>query len=274
MQSAAAPLFSASSTRAGTILQFPTIIHTEHEDVLPATILKPVPVPAPVPAPKKPTIDEIRQQGKTSDGRPLATEGDSIKSLEHIEEIANYFLSKKQLRNYCLFVVGTGVGLRMGDLLQTKISHYMNEDGSFKDELRITEQKRNRRVKPVITDRVKDAIALYLSTRDYDLDDYLFVSRKGGNRPIDMSQAYRVFNDMSKVLKLPYHISTHSMRKTFAYWTIRNNPGNMTILIQLQEMFGHTDIRTTLRYAGITRDEHIELYKSLADLFNSVKSAT
>ncbi len=278
MQSAAAVHYDSRNIRAGKILQFPVKREVEIQEIvpglLPAPTPAPNPVPAPAPAPQKLTLDELRQLGTTSDGRPLATKGDPITSLENIYAIENYFLSKKQLRNYCLFVIGINVGLRMGDLLQTKIGDYLNPDGSFREYLCVTEQKHNKRMAPVITERMQKALMLYLSKREFELDEYLFKSREGENRPIDMSQAYKIFNDMSKALKLPYHISTHSLRKTFAYWTIRANPGNHMILIQLQEMLGHDDIRTTLRYAGITREENIALYRSLAEMYESARAAT
>ncbi len=261
MHSTAAKLYGHANKDMGKIIKFPGMRQTQIQEVVPA------------PAIHKQTIDELRKLGKTSHGKTLATKGDPITRLEDIYAIEEYYKSKGQLRNYCLFVLGITLGLRMGDMLETKIGDYLNDDGTFKEYLYIIEQKRDKRVAPVITELAQRALGLYLSKRTFALDEYLFKSREGENRPIDLSQAYRILNDMSKALKLPYHISTHSLRKTFGYWTIRANPGNQTILIQLQEMFGHDQPRTTLRYAGITREENNHLYKSLAEMYDSARIA-
>ncbi|WP_298846637.1 hypothetical protein [uncultured Clostridium sp.] len=47
-------------------------------------------------------------------------------------------------------------------------------------------------------------------------EEYLFQSRKGGNKPISRVQAYRILNNAAKHVRLQ-EVGTHTLRKTFGY---------------------------------------------------------
>lgn len=186
-------------------------------------------------------------------------------ALEDITKIENYFLERKEYRNYALFVVGLTIGLRISDLTSPRIGDFIHEDGTFKTHFGVFEQKTGKHNNPKITKRAQEAITLYLEHRgDFSLDEYLFKSRKGDNEPISGDAVYNLFVKVQKELGLKFHFSTHSLRKTFAYWMIRNNKGNQVILTALQDMLDHADQSVTLHYAGITSEEHDALYDGWA----------
>ena len=65
-----------------------------------------------------------------------------IKNLKDIEKIKRYLLKMDNKRNYCLFVVGINVGLRISDLLSLKLNDVFNfKEWTAKDEFVIKEQK-------------------------------------------------------------------------------------------------------------------------------------
>ena len=72
-------------------------------------------------------------------------------------------------------------------------------------------------------------------------------------------------------LNLPYHLGAHSLRKTFAYWTIKLHPNDLTTMISLQEMLNHDSMNTTLHYAGQTKDKIKPMYEDLAKIFDDNK---
>ena len=166
------------------------------------------------PAKKSSKISGIKKLDK-----PKPTPADSVKTLEEIEKIKKYFLDRKEYRNYCLFIIGITTGYRISDLLSLKFSDFFEDYETWKREIDIVEQKTKKRRTMPISDGMKTAINLYVKNKGgFLLDEYLFRSRKGKNSPLDKSSARKIFNNMAIELNLPYHCSTHFLRKTFAYW--------------------------------------------------------
>lgn len=207
----------------------------------------------------------------TSQGKPKARAADSVKTKGGLRKIKKYFLDRKQYRNYCLFVVGIATGYRCSDLLRLKFSDFFNDDYSFKKELDIIEQKTRKRRKMPITGNMRNAVKLYAEkSGTLNLDDYVFKSREGHNKPIDVSSARRIFNKMETDLNLPYHCSTHFLRKTFAYWFVNKYKNDMTAIATLQEMLNHSSEKITLRYCGIEKERQNEMIEGLDDLWGEI----
>ena len=204
----------------------------------------------------------------TSQGKPKAQPADSVKTLEEIEKIKQYFLDRKEYRNHCLFIVGITTGYRIGDLLQLKFCDFFNQDYSYKDELDIFEQKTKKRRKMPITENIKNALELYIRhDKGFYLDRFVFKSQKGQNSPLDSSSARKIFNDMAIDLKLPYHCSTHFLRKTFAYWFLQIHKNDMTALATLQDILNHSSEKMTLKYCGIEKERKEQMLKGLENLW-------
>ncbi|MGN1044028.1 MAG: tyrosine-type recombinase/integrase [Acutalibacteraceae bacterium] len=204
----------------------------------------------------------------TSQGKPKAQPADSVKTLEEIEKIKKYFLDRKEYRNYCLFIVGITTGYRCGDLLSLKFSDFFDEDYSWKREIDIVEQKTKKRRKMPISGSIKNALNLYIRQIGYfELDEYVFKSQKGKNKPIGISPMRSIFNKMAIDLKLPYHCSTHFLRKTFAYWFLQVHKNDMTTLATLQDILNHSSEKMTLKYCGIEKERKEQMLKSLENLW-------
>lgn len=204
--------------------------------------------------------------------KPKSQPMDSIKTLEEIDMVLQYFLQHKQYRNYALFVTGISSAYRISDLLRLKYSSFYNTDGSFKLEFDIPEQKTGNRRKMEITKPVQEAIDLYVekSGIDFDYESPIFRSEKCKDEAIKEETVHKILKTVGRELKLPYNIGTHSMRKTWAYWYLQLHKNDMTALSTLQEAFGHSSERQTLRYCGISKEEIRENNRDVSNLWQGL----
>lgn len=195
-----------------------------------------------------------------SNGIAKAEVVEPIKKVKDIKRIKQYLLGKANKRDYMLFVVGINVGLRCGDLLQLKINDVMNDDGTFKDKIAIDEEKTDKTRYFKLNDSAKESIQIYLnSLKFYDMNDYLFRSRKG-NEALRVDSTHKLIKNTLRDLGIKGNFGTHTLRKTWAYHTYMNNSSNPRILATLQKALNHSSQDVTLRYIGIEHEEIMDLY--------------
>lgn len=121
-------------------------------------------------------------------------------------------LKKQGTRDYLLFVTGINTGLRISDIRTLKVSDVLNEDRTSNTHITITEKKTGKLKKFKINDSLSREFMDY--TKNMKMNDYLFYSRKGINKPITRIQAYRILNTVARKIGLE-EIGTHTLRKTF-----------------------------------------------------------
>lgn len=175
-------------------------------------------------------------------------EVEALKTLKDIEKMKKAFSNE---RDRLLFVLGINVGLRISDLLQLKIKDVLQ------DEVIITEQKTNKIRTFTINKAARNAIKNFLGN-EYNIEDFLFKSRKGDN-PISRVAAWQVLNAAAARANIKGRIGTHTLRKTFGYWSYKQGI-DITLL---QRIFNHSTPAITLRYIGITKDDIKDVYNSL-----------
>ena len=204
-----------------------------------------------------------------------------IRDLKKIDTIKK-LLKQRNLRDYCLFVLGINSGLRISDLLKLRIFD-VSEKGKIKDRIRLREKKTNKFKDFPLSNSTKSALKEYLKTREYNENEPLFISRKRnraatvgvseskdrnavnsevsrGNKGFLLrQQAYKIINDVAKAVGIKEKIGTHTLRKTFGYHAY-NNGYDITLI---QKLFNHSSPSVTLRYIGITQDEMDDVYLSL-----------
>ena len=195
-----------------------------------------------------------------SNGIAKAEVVEPIKNVRDIKKIKQYLLGKANKRDYMLFVVGINVGLRCGDLLQLKINDVLNDDGTFKDKIVVDEEKTDKTRYFKLNDSAKESIQVYLdSLKNYDMNDYLFRSRKG-NEALRVDSTHKLIKNTLRDLGIKGNFGTHTLRKTWAYHTYMNNASNPRILATLQKALNHSSQDVTLRYIGIEHEEIMDLY--------------
>lgn len=172
----------------------------------------------------------------------LPKEVEPIKNTRDINKIKQYLYGKENKRDYCIFVVGINIGLRAGDLLSLKINDVTDGNTIF-DIVNIKEQKTGKTRNFTLNKNAKEAIQLYISSlADYDFNDYLFKSRKGGH--LGVRPLHHIIKTLTKNLGIKGNFGTHTLRKTMAYHRYINN----VPLETLQKLLNHSSSAITLRY--------------------------
>ena len=197
-----------------------------------------------------------------------------IKSMSDILKVSQYLIDNKRYRDNMLFIVGINFGLRVSDLRMLRFSNLINDNLTFKSSFPIFEQKtrntrkhkRNRYI--TINSAVRDAVILYLeNTENVSLSDYLFRSASNNgcsdNKPIHRNSVDRMLKGIALDLDLNVKMSTHTLRKTFAYHQMVMSNNDPRKLLLLQKMMGHSTAAQTLDYIGITGEEIEEAYRNL-----------
>lgn len=162
---------------------------------------------------------------------------------KHNQEKIELCLKHSNLRNYVIWIAGTHTGLRVSDILSLKPCHF---NGSF---LTLTEQKTNKTKEVKISSKLKSVINELITKNNIQQDEYLFQGRKHTGLPITRQHVSRILKEVASKLNVPENISSHSMRKTFAYnlYTLSNN--NIALVMQA---LNHSHERITLKYLCIT----------------------
>lgn len=196
-----------------------------------------------------------------------------IKSLDDIQAISDYLISKKRYRDNMLFVCGVNFGLRVSDLLQLTFNRLIDDTYCFKTTFPILEIKtrntrkvaKNRYI--TINDAVVDAVTLYLEHNSgKKLDDFLFRSesnRSTANKPLSRMSVDRIMKSFKSEVGIDAKLSSHSLRKTFGYHQMVMSGNDPRKLLVLQKMFGHSSAAQTLDYIGITNEEIEAAYLNL-----------
>ena len=163
-----------------------------------------------------------------------------IRDPEQIQQIKEY-LKEKNERNYILFVMGINTGLRISDILKLKVGDVQGSHISMR-EMKTGKQKRIQ-----ITPSLKRELKWFNEGRE--VEEYLLKSRKGKNRPIGRSMAYKILKSTAVEFGLD-EIGTHTLRKTYGYHMYMQTK-NIALLM---EIFNHSSEKVTLRYIGVNQD--------------------
>lgn len=194
-----------------------------------------------------------KKVGEWNHNKGEKTTVEPIRDKKKIQIMKTYLLGKRQ-RDYLLFVLGLNTGLRISDLLELKYSNIFMDKGIFREHLTIVEEKTNKTKKIKLNDVTRKCLKEYVFTHSISGDDYLFASKKGGR--ITRVQAYRLLTEAARAVGIE-DFGTHSLRKTWGYWTYRASKYNIGLIM---DMFNHSSPAVTLRYIGINQDQKDELY--------------
>jgi len=179
-----------------------------------------------------------------------------IRDRKKIAQIKNQFRGQHRYRDLLLFVVGTNTALRISDLLQLRIGHFINDHKRIRHRFWIKEQKRNKRHEVVINQSIRESLdeylEAYLGVAD-DAEDFFFFNTKanGYSDPIKRGQAWKFIVSICHEVGLPGNFGTHSLRKTWGYHARMQGVDLALIMHKLN----HESIAYTKRYLGITDDE-------------------
>ena len=170
-----------------------------------------------------------------------------IRDLEKLEEIKEE-LKRKGTRDYMMFLTGINSGMRISDIIQLNVDDVRNSNGTMKEHITIIEKKTKKEKKFPLCNNLLVEMEKY--TRNMEQEKHLFESRKGKNKPITTTQAYRIIVNAGERVGIK-NIGTHYYKRY----------KNIAIL---QEILNHSDPSITLRYIGVNQDEIDLSYKNFS----------
>lgn len=181
-----------------------------------------------------------------------------LKELEQINALKDYFYQRGEFRNYALIVIGLNTSLRISDILTLRWRDVYNFcTNTYRQHITVLEKKTQKQNIVAINAAIIEVLELL---RKYETEtgpeNYLFVSRKGENKPITRNYAFTLIKNASNSLGFEDNISCHSLRKTFGYqaWKQGVQPA------LLMSIYNHSSYEITKRYLGITQDERDEVF--------------
>ena len=179
-----------------------------------------------------------------------------IRDREKLEEMKEE-LKKRGTRDYLMFLTGINSGMRVSDIVKLNYDDVRNQDKTMKQYITVIETKTKKLKKfPLCNDLL---VEMEKYTRNMTQGEYLFKSRKGENKPITTTQAYRIIVETGEKIGL-MEIGTHTMRKTFGYWHYQQ----FHDVALLQTIFNHSSPSITLRYIGINQENIDKTYMSFS----------
>ncbi|WP_026673758.1 site-specific integrase [Alkalihalobacterium bogoriense] len=177
-----------------------------------------------------------------------------IRDRKQLEAVKGYLRGKNK-RNYLLFMVGISSALRISDILKLRVSDVW--DGKQPVEfIELNEKKTGKYKRFPLTQNLKKAVKEYMKEYEPNLNDYLFVSRVGTNKPITRQYAVLMLNEACDMVGIKESFGTHGMRKTWGYWAFKNGISLDYISIALN----HRSIAETKRYLGLLQEDLDNIY--------------
>lgn len=187
-----------------------------------------------------------------------------IRDKKKITQIKNTLRGEGRFRDLLLFVVGINSALRVSDLLQLRIGHFLDEYGGSRESFVIREEKRGKRQEVVINQSIQGALDEYRAAYpdvEKNSDHYVFFNTRTSDyaAPIGRKQAWNIISGVCESVGLRGNYGTHTLRKTWGYHARMNGVD----LALIMHMLNHSDLAYTKRYLGITDDELGEVVRRL-----------
>ncbi len=177
-----------------------------------------------------------------------------IREKSKIKSMYRY-LKWKDPKYALLFKFGLNTGLRISDILPIKTGDIFNANGEFKDYLVLNEKKTGKEKKIKINLALRTELLQFTTPDERRKDLYLFYNSKTKFH-IKRIQAYKVLKKASVACDVE-NFGTHSMRKTWGYWTYKASKYNIGLIM---DTFNHSSPNVTLRYIGVNQDQKDKLY--------------
>lgn len=155
-------------------------------------------------------------------------------------EIELIFDQVQNTKHLLLLKLAYGSGLRVSEVVSLKVSSL----DFFNNVLRVKKGKGNKDRLTILPLVLKDELQKYIYFKD--LDDFLFTGYT--DKKLSWRTAQIVFNKALIKSGIKKEASFHSLRHSFATHLLESGVN----LRLIQEMLGHSNISTTMRYTHVT----------------------
>lgn len=177
-----------------------------------------------------------------------------IKSIRKVEAFLNMTMKRGE-KYFVIAKFQLNTGLRIVDVLKTRVSDIFLPSMRFREYLTLKEKKTGKNKQIKLNEELKRCIKTYVGNSNIDYDDFLFPGREPGTH-ITYYQVWRTFTGIADELVLE-NFATHSLRKTWGYFSYKASKHNIALIMA---MFNHDSERETLKYIGIDQDEKDRIY--------------
>lgn len=170
----------------------------------------------------------------------------TIRSMEVLKEFKREAQRLGQ-KPYMLVLLGLNTGLRIGDLLQLRVSDIRDRGYIVRREQKTGKQTEIRFHQSVVAE-------IRRMTADRRENELLFpspwLSKRG--EPIDYKTAYGWVNKAARRAGIKGPVGCHTLRKTYGYHFYQQYHDIATLMLH----FNHSSESVTMRYIGVTQ-EHV-----------------
>lgn len=203
-----------------------------------------------------------------SDGVKKRVKMDPVRSYTEFKNIQDYFLQNGRISYYVLWTVGTCMGLRISDIVTLKWKNVLNEDMSFRERVKLYEQKTGKAQDCLITEAMRQALTVLLNAKRWRIrfDGYIFPG-KNHKTPLSITACYENIREAAVAMNVRGNIGTHSMRETFAnvILCLDNGTVDMNAITKVQGLLNHSDPRTTMKYLGLLNEMYDRARSTVSD---------
>ena len=142
-----------------------------------------------------------------------------IRDPKKIAQIKNTLRGEKRYRDLLLFTVGINSALRISDLLELRVHHFIDEAGNNRQRFVIEEQKRGKRNEITINNSIRDALAEYRPAYpdiEGDPNHFVFFNTRKNEytRSVTRQTVRTHISNLCHAVGLKENFGTHTMRKT------------------------------------------------------------
>ena len=169
-----------------------------------------------------------------------------------VRDIKKLFGVTTNLKHLVMLKLCYGLGLRVSEIVNLKVSDI--DSGNMQVSIERAKGKKDRYVN--LPESILGSLREYYKV--YRPKVYLFEGQEGGQYSIRSAQ--QVFKTAMKKAKINKCVGIHGLRHSFATHLLENG----TDIRFIQELMGHNDIKTTLRYTQVSRNS-IKKIKSPLD---------
>lgn len=178
-------------------------------------------------------------------------------------------------RNNLLVAVGNNTAYRISDIVQLKWGDLLG------NKVRKQEKKTKKFRTVFFNDLVIEAVDIFFEAvagTKYDvnvdgkvpMDDYVFCTCKSGSGHMTEANALDFVKKGAKAVGVEDNVGTHTLRKNFVYWTLRDHPDDQNVLYTLMRLLNHSSPAMTFLYATITEEETHVLFKDISKTYQNI----
>jgi site-specific recombinase XerD len=157
------------------------------------------------------------------------------------EKILDGLLRVENLKHRAILFTAYSAGLRVSEVVALKVADIDRD----RMQIRIESAKGKKDRIATLAKATQQILDEYISL--YEPKTFLFEGRHN-EEPYSTRSAQQIFNRVFKGMGLAPTISFHSLRHSYATHLLENG----TDIKYVQELLGHNDIRTTLRYIHVS----------------------